>query len=394
MTRRLTLVMALACGLAAANLYYAQPLLDEISRALGVGSGPASGIVTAAQVGYGVGLVFVVPLGDLLDRRRLVVCLLVLSAPALLAAALAPSLAVLAAAILCACVASVAAQVLVPFAASLATPEERGRVVGAVMTGLLMGILLARTLSGAVAALAGWRSVFGLAAVLMLGLAGLLARELPRSQPAPTQGYRELLRSVAQIARDEPVVRRRAAYGAAGFAAFSVFWTSLAFLLSGPPYGYGEGVIGLFGLLGVAGVLIARVAGRAADAGRTRAATGLALAGLAVSFGVVALGGTRLWALIAGAIVLDVAVQANQILNQSEIYRARPDATSRVTTIYMATIFAGGAVGSVASGALWSAAGWNGVCALGAGLGALAFWGWLTERPHRVRMGRVPAEAG
>ena len=203
-TRRLTVVMALACGLAAANLYYAQPLLDEIAHAFSVGSGPASAIVTAAQVGYGLGLAFVVPLGDLLDRRRLVVVLLLVAAPALAAAAVAPDLAILGAAVLCACVASCAVQVLVPFAASLASPEERGRAVGAVMTGLLLGILLARTLAGAVAALAGWRSVFGLAALLMLGLAGLMARELPASRPAPSDGYRALLRSVAQIARDEP----------------------------------------------------------------------------------------------------------------------------------------------------------------------------------------------
>jgi len=190
------------------------------------------------------------------------------------------------------------------------------------------------------------------------------------------------------------VVRRRAAYGAAGFAAFSVFWTTLSFLLAEPPYGYGEGVIGLFSLLGVAGVAIATFAGRAADAGRTRLGTGLALAGLGASFGVLALGGSRLWALVVGAILLDVAVQANQILNQSEIYRARPDATSRVTTIYMTTIFAGGAVGSAAAGALWSAAGWNGACALGAGLGLAAVAGWLTEVRGAVagRRGAVGAQ--
>ena len=380
MTRRLTLVMALACGLGAANLYYAQPLLDTIARALHVDDGQASWLVTACQVGYGLGLAFVVPLGDLLERRRLVVALISLTVPALLVASLAPALAVLAVALLFASTASVACQILVPFAASLAKPEERGRVVGGVMTGLLLGILLARTVSGLVADLAGWRSVFGLAALLMLALALVLARELPATgRAASGDGYRALLASVWRIAREEPVVRRRAAYGAAGFAAFSVFWTTLSFLLARPPYDFGDGAIGVFSLLGVAGVAIATFAGRAADAGRTRLASGLALFGLAASFGILALGGSRLWALIAGAILLDVAVQANQILNQSEIYRTRPDATSRVTTIYMTTIFAGGAIGSAAAGALWSAAGWNGVCALGAGLGLTAAAGWLTE---------------
>jgi predicted MFS family arabinose efflux permease len=280
--------------------------------------------------------------------------------------------------------------VLVPFAAALAEPAQRGRVVGAVMSGLLMGILLARTLAGAVASLAGWRSVYVMAAALMLGLAALLWRELPTPPRPEATSYRALMRSVLQIARSEPVVRRRALYGAAMFACFSVFWTTIAFLLTGPRYGYGEGVVGLLGLVGLVGAVMANVAGRAADAGRTRLVTGLALAGLAASFGLLALGHTSLAALLAGVVLLDAAVQAGQILNQSEIYRVRPDATSRVTTVYMAIYFAGGAVGSASAGSLYAAAGWTGVCVLGAGLALAGLAAWALE-PRPARAAREPA---
>ncbi|MEA2783543.1 MAG: hypothetical protein QOK29_5089 [Rhodospirillaceae bacterium] len=393
-TRRLTLVMAVGCALSAANLYYAQPLLEAISRSFGAGPGGVSTVVTMSQIGYGLGLLALVPLGDLVDRRRMVCALLVVTAAALAGAAVAPSLAALDAAILIASLTSVVVQVLVPFAAALAAPAERGRVVGAVMSGLLMGILLARTLAGAVAALAGWRSVYVMAAVLMLGLAALLRRELPTPPRPAAAGYPALMRSVLEIARQEPIVRRRAFYGAAMFASFSVFWTSLAFLLTRPPYGYGEGVIGLFGLVGLAGAAMANVAGRAADAGRTRPATGLALAGLAASFALLALGSTSLAALIAGVVLLDAAVQAGQILNQSEIYRVRPDATSRVTTVYMAIYFAGGAVGSASAGALYATAGWGGVCALGAGLALAGLAAWVCEPRSHAARSDLPAADG
>jgi len=389
--RRLTLVMAVGCALSAANLYYAQPLLDAIARSFGEGPGSVATVVTMSQIGYGLGLVALVPLGDLVDRRRMVCLLLLATTAALAGAAAAPSLLALDAAILVASLTSVVVQVLVPFAAALAEPAQRGRVVGAVMSGLLMGILLARTLAGAVASLAGWRSVYVMAAALMLALAALLWHELPTPPRSEATSYRALMGSVLQIARSEPLVRRRALYGAAMFACFSVFWTTIAFLLTGPHYGYGEGVVGLLGLVGLVGAVMANVAGRAADAGRTRMATGLALAGLAASFGLLALGHTSLAALLAGVVLLDAAVQAGQILNQSEIYRLRPDATSRVTTVYMAIYFAGGAVGSASAGVLYAATGWTGVCLLGAGLALVGLVAWAFEpRPARERSSSAP----
>jgi len=391
---RLVLLFAVACGLAVANNYYAQPLLAEIARAFRSSSATAGLVVTLTQVGYAGGLVLLVPLGDLLDRRRLVVAVLGAAALALLAAALSPSLGALAAASLAVGVTSVAAQILVPFAASLAPDAERGRVVGTVMSGLLLGILLARTVAGLIGGLAAglvgpqgsWRVVYCLAVALMLGLAAVLWRALPggRPDPSPALSYGGLLRSVGALVREEPVLRRRAAYGALSFAAFSVFWTSIAFHLARPPFGYGDAAIGLFGLAGVAGALCASAAGRLADRGLARATTGVCAMILLVSYGLLALGDRAVWPLIAGIVLLDLGVQGIHITNQSLIYRLRPDARSRLTTAYMTTYFAGGALGSAASALAFDGAGWPGVCLLGGALGALSVALWLGERSRRA----------
>lgn len=267
MTRGMVALFAVSCGVSAANLYYAQPLLASISAGFRAGAGRTALVVTAAQVGYGLGLALLVPLGDLLVRRRLVPVLLAGAAVSLAASALAPDLAVLAAAVAVTGVCSVAAQVLVPFAATLAAPERRGRVVGTVMSGLLLGILLARTVSGLVAELAGWRTVYAMAAGVVSVLAAVLARRLPGEEARPPVRYGRLLASVVGLVRTEPLLRLRSALGALVFATFSVLWTSLAFLLAGPPYHYGEAVIGLFGLLGAAGALAAAWSGRLADRG-------------------------------------------------------------------------------------------------------------------------------
>ncbi len=378
-------VFAVACGLVVANLYYAQPLLNTIATAFRSSSGTVGGVATLTQAGYALGLAFIVPLGDLLDRRRLVVGVLCETALALLLAAAASSIAMLAAASLLIGLTSVVAQVLIPFAASLADEAERGRVVGRVMSGLLVGILLARTVSGVIAqgasgvlGHAGWRAVYVIAAALMVALIAVLWRALPRPPRPEAQSYAQLLRSMGPLVREEPVLRRRAVYGALAFASFSVFWTSAAFLLARPPYRFGEGAIGLFGLVGVAGALCASLAGRLADRGLQRFATPAFLFTTVVAYGLMALGGTRLSALIVGVVLLDLGVQGTQITNQSEIYRLRPEASSRVTTIYMTTYFIGGAVGSATSAAAFGAAGWTGVCLLGAGYAGLTVLAWLT----------------
>jgi len=283
----------------------------------------------------------------------------------------------------------VAAQVLVPFAATLADEATRGRVIGTVMSGMLLGILLARTVSGLLSQVAGWRAVYGIGAALLLLLLLILARELPRlpgrGQRLTRREYAALLWSVGSLMREEPTLRRRALYGALSFAAFSALWTSIAFLLARPPYGYGEAVIGLFGLIGVAGALAASVAGRWADRGWSLISTGGFLAALLVSFGLIALGARQLLPLIAGIALLDLGAQGVQITNQSEIYRLRPDARSRLTTAYMTSYFLGGALGSATSALMFERAGWIGVSALGAAYAGIAAAAWLVEVARRMR---------
>lgn len=387
MTKRLTLVMAVGCGVSVGNLYYAQPLLDAIAKNLHVGYGEAGLVVTLSQVGYALGLLLLVPLGDLIHRRKLVVRVLVLTCISLAAAAVAPSLGALDIAIVAVGFTTVAPQILVPFAAELAAEERRGKVVGTVMSGLLLGILLARTVSGLLAELGTWRIAFYAAAAAMLVLAALLARELPDAPPSSDLAYPKLMRSVLQIAREEPIIRWRSLFGAVCFACFSILWTSIAFLLAGPPFHYHPAVIGLFGLLGAAGATMASVAGRLADRGLTRIVTGTLFVLLCGSFGLLALGRRELLPLILGIVLLDLAVQGVHILNQATIYARRPESRGRVTTIYMVTYFVGGALGSAAASGVYAADGWGAVCGLGAGVAACGLLAWVAQT--LISRGRV-----
>jgi predicted MFS family arabinose efflux permease len=388
----MVLLLAAACGAAVANNYYAQPLLHTIAATFGVSEATAGLLVTAGQAGYAVGLALLVPLGDLLERRRLIARMLVLTAVAQTLAAAAPTFAVLASALALAGVTSVVAQIIVPMAASLATDNERGQVVGKVMSGLIIGILLARTVSGLIASVAGWRPVYVMAAVAMLLLAAVLYRALPEVEPSERISYRALLRSVLDLVREEPVLRQRMGLGAASLGCFSILWTPLAFLLSGPPYHYGTALIGLFGLAGLAGAAAAPAAGRLADRGRGRYATLGSIVILLGSWSLLDLGAHSLAALIAGTIALDLGVQALHISNQSAIYALRPQARSRLNTAYMVAYFLGGAVLSAAASLVYTAAGWNGICALGALTAAAALWFWLAT--NRRAAAALPRKAG
>jgi predicted MFS family arabinose efflux permease len=379
LSRRLVLLLAVACGAAVANLYYAQPLLHTISADLGVSAGTTALLVTASQIGYAAGLVLIVPLGDLLNRRRLVSGMLVLTTIGLAGAAAAPSLAGLAIALAVVGTTSVVAQILVPFASSLAAEDERGRVVGMVMSGLLIGILLARTFSGLVAQFGGWRLVYGLAAAGTLVLSIALARALPDVQPVAGPSYGKLLRSVGTLIAEEPVLRRRMVYGALGMAGFTVVWTSLALLLSRPPFSYGSAVVGLFGLAGLAGAMAAQVAGRAADTGGARRATGLFLGAILIGWGCLAIGRSSVFGLIVGLVVLDLGVQGQHILNQTLIYELRPAARSRLTTAYMGGNFFAGALASAVTVWAWNLGGWLAVCGFGATLACIGVVAWMTE---------------
>lgn len=375
-SRRLVLLLAVACGAAVASLYYAQPLLHTLGSAFGVSDGTAGLLVTVTQVGYVIGLTLLVPIGDLRERRGLISATLVVTAAALAAAAAAPSIAVFAAAILVVGLTSVVAQVIVPMSSSLAAQPERGRVVGTVMSGLLIGILLARTVSGLIAAALGWRVVFVLAAIGMLALAATLRRALPKVAPTTELSYGALLRSVLVLVREEPVLRQRMILGALTFGCFSTLWTSLAFLLAGAPYNYGNAVIGLFGLAGVAGAAAASVVGRLADRGHGSAASTVSILVLLGSWAALAAGRSSVLVLIIGIAVLDLGAQGLHISNQSAIYALRPDARSRLTTAYMVSYFVGGAVLSAATSSLYAGDGWSGVCVLGAVTAALALATW------------------
>ena len=333
------------------------------------GAGVAGLIVTASQVGYAIGLVFLLPLGDILERRRLVVVMSLVCTVGLVGAATSPVLPGLFAAAAIVGATSVVAQVLVAFSASLAGDAERGRVVGSVMSGLLLGILLARTVAGYVAEVFSWRAVYVVAASLMAILACVLWRQLPSYREAQDLRYTAVLASVVGLFRSEPTLRRRSLYGFFSFAAFSVLWTSLAFLLSGAPYRYGTGTIGLFGLAGAAGAVMASVAGRLADRGRQVTVTMLTAFGIMGSFVLLWLQPHVLAALIVGIVVLDLGCQGIHISNQSEIYKLAPKARSRVNAAYMTCYFAGGTIGSVGSALCYSAGGWSAVSALGVGFG-------------------------
>ncbi|MGH9169999.1 MAG: MFS transporter [Acidimicrobiales bacterium] len=390
-SNRLVWLLAVATGVTVASNYYVQPLLAEIRHSFGVGSGAAGLVVTAAQVGYVLGLVFLVPLGDLLERRRLVLVMSLVTAAGLVGAACSTQLWMLYVFAATAACTSVVAQVLVAFSATLAGDAERGRVVGTIMSGLLLGILLARTVAGYVAAATSWRGVYLMAAGLMAVMAFVLWRSLPRYPRQTELSYQQGLASVLAIFRREPVLRRRSMLGGLSFAAFSVLWTSLAFLLSAGPYHYGAGTIGLFGLAGAAGALMASVAGRLADKGLQALVT--VITALAI-FGGYAL----LWAeprlllgVILGIVILDVGCQGMHITNQSEIYKLG-EARSRVNSAYMTCYFIGGTIGSVGSALIFAAYGWHGVAALGAGIGLLTLLLSLTEGRFR-RLQKALAEA-
>ncbi len=371
-------LFSVACGLAVANLYYAQPLLGLLAQSFGVAASQTALVVTCTQLGYALGLLLVVPLGDRFENRRLIVVLMLACVFSLLAMALAPNLMCFGAASMLVGVTSVVAQVLVPLAAHLAPEDSRGKVVGQVMSGLLLGILLARAAAGVLSQHLGWRGVYALSAGLMAAMTLALRVCLPQRRPDNQFGYLQLLGSLAVIFRAEPVLRRRAFYQCLMFGSFSLFWTGITFHLSAPPLGFSQTGIGMFALVGAAGALVAPWVGQLGDRGKGRITTGVAF--LLGTFGFLCTGWqSQLWALALGAIVVDVAVQATLILGQQQIYSLRPEQRSRLNTLYIAIFFLGGAVGSGLAGPLFAHGGWNSVVMAGATLPLLGLLAWATE---------------
>jgi predicted MFS family arabinose efflux permease len=389
LSRRMITLFSVAAGLAVANIYYAQPLLAAIADTFGVGSGTASLIVTLGQLGYTAGLGLIVPLGDSVNRRHLITSLLAITTVALAVSAAAPRFAVLALASGVLAVTAVVGPILVPFAATLAAPEQRGQVTGTVMSGVLFGVLLSRTVGGLLAQLAGWRTVFATAAASTAVLAVTLYRVLPDLPHTPRLRYLSLLASVASLVRQEPTLRLRAAYGFFGFGAFSILWTSVAFLLA-RTYHFDAAVIGLFGLAGAAGALAARVTGRLTDRGLDGVVTVSML--VAILLGWVLMGwhgGHTLPLLIAGILILDLGVQGNHVTNLAVVYRLHPESRSRLTTAYFVFVFLGGLAGSSASGLAYAHYGWTGVTLAGAGFTVAALVICAATSPISRRLART-----
>lgn len=383
----LTLLFSVTCALAVANVYFAQPLLDSMAQSLGVASSMIGVVVTATQVGYALGLLFIVPLGDLLNRKGLILTQVLLSAIALAGVGAAQQWLALLGAMVIVGLLAVMVQVLVAYAAVLATPSQRGQAVGTVTSGIVLGILLARFTSGLIADLAGWRAVYFVSSGLMLALAAVFWKVLPATEsPRNRNTYPALIRSMFRLFMTEPVLRIRGLLALLIFAAFSVLWTSMVLPLSAPPLSLSHTAIGL---AGVAGALAARRAGRWADQGLGQRVTGLSLVILTLSWLPIAFAQTSLIALVCAVVLLDFAVQAVHVTNQSLIFAARPDAQSRMVGAYMCFYSVGSALGAAAATQVYAQWGWTAVSLLGASISATALVLWLiTWRWHRQRYAR------
>jgi predicted MFS family arabinose efflux permease len=374
----LTLLFSITCGLAVANVYFAQPLLDSMAKSLGVAPALIGVVVTMTQVGYALGLLFLVPLGDLINRKRLVLTQIVLSAIALAAVGGSSTWLVLLGAMVGVGLMAVVVQVLVAYTAVLAMPSQRGQAVGTVTSGIVLGILLARFTSGLIADLAGWRAVYFVSSGLMIALAAVLFRYMPDIPPRPPRGsYAGLIRSLFALLLNDTVLQIRGLLALLIFAAFSVLWTAMVLPLSAPPLSLSHTVIGLFGLAGVAGALAARRAGRWADRGLGQRVSGFALGLLTLSWLPIGFAQTSLFALVCGVILLDFAVQAVHVTNQSLIFAALPDAQSRMVGAYMFFYSTGSALGAAAATQTYERWGWPAVSLLGASISATAWILWF-----------------
>lgn len=371
--RSLVLLLAFAAGATAANLYYSQPLLARIAAELHASPAAVSIIPTLTQLGYAIGLLALVPIGDMVERRGLIVLLTALVVVGLLFVAGAPTLPFLIIANFVVGLLTVAPQLIMPLTAHLASDErERGRVLGTVMSGLLVGIILSRTVSGAAAGLVGWRMTYVVAAAVMALLALVLRFALPAVPAEHALRYGELFRSMGTLIRTEPLLRRHALVGAFGFASFSGFWTALAFHLARLSPRYGPATVGAFGIIGVSGAIAAPFAGRFAVRMTARTFNGIALAVCVTAWLVMLLGGHSLVVLALGVILLDAGAQASHISNQTRIFALGAAIRNRLNAVYMVTYFTGGALGSLLAGSIWERFGWSGVCAGGALFAAAA----------------------
>ncbi|MEG0938558.1 MFS transporter [Comamonas sp.] len=381
----LMLLFATASGLSVANVYYAQPLLEALASDFQIPLATVGGVVSAAQIGCALALLLLVPLGDLLERRRLMqLQLLALVAALLLVSEAAAPSALLTGMLLVGLLGTAMTQGLIAYAASAAAPHEQGRVVGAAQSGVFVGLLLARVFAGAVSDMAGWRGVYQCSAFLMLCMALLLWKRLPVLPPSPTAAsglrYRDLIASMFTLLRQERLLQIRGLLALLMFAAFNIFWSALVLPLSAAPFHFSRTAVGAFGLVGVIGALMAARAGHWADRGHAQRTSCAALILLLLAWGPLSLLHTSLGALMLGIVLLDLGGQALHVTNQSMILRARPEASGRLIGLYMLFYAAGSGLGAIASTMAYARAGWQGVCQLGAAVSLLALSFWCFTR--------------
>lgn len=362
----LIFLLAATAGLVVANIYYNQPVLNAIAATFKVGPAAVAWVATATQLGYAAALLFVVPLGDGLDRKLLIIASTLLSCAILILVPISPNLPFMLGASFALGFASVAPQLAVPYAAGLVPGAGRGKVIGTVMSGLLIGILLSRTTSGLIGSRFSWQVIYWSAAAVMLVLAVVLWLALP-SQPAQAaQSYGRLLASLPRLLRTEPIIRRHSILGALGFGTFSAFWTTLAFFLHSRPQHYGSDVTGMFGLLAITGAMVGPLAGHLGENWTPRRINGLFFALIMLAFIAMLFSGQHTLVLVGlGVLLLDAGAQGNQIANQARIYSLDPALHSRINSVYMVTYFLGGSIGSFIGSQAWALAGWPGVCATG-----------------------------
>ena len=363
-----TLIMAVACAIALAALYYNQPILPLIAKTFGTDDYKTSQVVMFSQFGYAAGLFLFVPIGDRMDRKWLIVALLSANTVALVACAIAPSFSLLCLATFIAGLTTVTPQIIIPTVAALAAAKDRGRVVGVLLSGMSAGLLLGRTLSGFVADIGGWRAVYGLAIVLNVPLVAIVWHMLPKTAPTTDMSYPRLLKSMWHLFLQQPVLRAACATGFLTFGAFSALWATLALLLAQPPYTFNVNTIGLFGLIGIVSILTTPLIGRAADLLGSRVLIAVGAMMMIAAFGLISQSVRSVWILIAGIILVDLGYRAIVVSNQIRIYPLNPASPSRLNTLFMTSVFLGGAAGSMIGGLAshWS---WIGIAVAGAGLG-------------------------
>ncbi|AHN26643.1 major facilitator superfamily MFS_1 [Gilliamella apicola] len=373
----LVFLMAFAIGVTIASNYYAQPLLHSITHDLNIAVEHAGSIIMAAQFSYAVGLLFITPLGDKFERKHLIIILMVLSTCGLIVSALSKNLWMLIIGTSMTGLFSTVAQVLIPFAATLAKPEQRGKIVGTLMSGMLLGILLGRAFAGAISTIADWHYVYWIATGIMVIVTLLLSISLPTYRSTININYFQLLWSISSLYKQEPILRIRSLLAVISFALFSLLWTPLAFLLSNDPYHYSDFIIGLFGIAGAAGALGSPIVGKLSDKGKGWLATTIGLCLLLLSWLPLSFAQCSIIALILGVVILDFSVQVTHVSNMSAIYQIRPEARSRMNTGYMVCYFIGGMLGSVGSTYLFSHYGWIAIVVSGTILGLMGIICWL-----------------